>query len=257
MIVDVLRHANAEALADDAAARTITTLVGRVGDAGVAHVCLTGGGIGTAVLAAIGRSPSVDAVDWSRVHIWWGDERFLPAGDSERNDTGAWEALLDGIAIPRENVHSMPTPVECRDDVDEGAALYAEVLEQYASRDADPAVPSMDILMLGIGPDAHVASLFPEHPAVHDQRTVVGVHGSPKPPPLRISLTFRSIQAAQQVWVLASGGEKAEAVRLALSPEAGEFQVPAAGARGLQRTLFLIDEAAASALPGDFGRPSA
>lgn len=253
MIVDVLRHPTAEALARDVAARTITTLVERIGEAGIAHLCLTGGGIGTACLREIAQGPGVDAVDWSRVHVWWGDERFLPHGDPERNDTGARAALLDELPIPPENVHPMPSPAEA-DDVDAGAALYAEELRRWSG---GAQVPSMDILMLGIGPDAHVASLFPELPAVHDERPTAGVHGAPKPPPLRITLTFPSIRAAQQVWILASGAEKARAVRLALTPGAGEFQVPAAGARGLQRTLVLVDEAAAAELPDDLGRPSA
>jgi 6-phosphogluconolactonase len=253
VIVDVLRHPTAEALARDVAARTTTTLVERVSDAGIAHLCLTGGGIGTACLREIALGPGVDAVDWSRVHIWWGDERFLPHGDPQRNDTGARIALLDRLVIPAGNVHAMPSPAEAV-DVDAGAALYADELHRWAD---GAEVPSMDIMMLGIGPDAHVASLFPELPAVHDQRPTAGVHGAPKPPPLRITLTFPSIRTAQQVWILAAGREKAAAVRLALTPGAGEFQVPAAGARGLQRTLILVDDAAAAELPADVGRPSA
>ncbi len=253
MIVDVLRHPTPAALARDVAARTITTLVERVADAGIAHLCLTGGGIGTACLREIAEGPGVDAVDWSQVHVWWGDERFLPHGDPERNDTGARAALLDHVGIPSGNIHAMPSPAEAT-DVDAGAALYADELRRWAE---GAVVPSMDILLLGIGPDAHVASIFPELPAVHDERPTAGVHGAPKPPPLRITLTFPSIRAAQQVWILASGAEKASAVRLALTPGAGEFQVPAAGARGLQRTLVLVDAAAAAELPEDLGRPSA
>jgi 6-phosphogluconolactonase len=117
-------------------------------------------------------------------------------------------------------------------------------------------VPSFDVLMLGIGPEGHVASLFPGMPAVYDNRPVVAVRGPPKPPPVRISLTFPSIQAAREVWILASGEEKASAVALALSGP-GPVQLPAAGARGRQRTLFLIDEAAAAKLPADLGRPGA
>jgi 6-phosphogluconolactonase len=93
-------------------------------------------------------------------------------------------------------------------------------------------------------------------PAVYDKRPVVAVRGSPKPPPVRLSLTFPSIQAAREVWILASGEEKAGAVALSLS-DAGPVQVPAAGARGRQRTLYLIDHAAAAKLPPDIGRPGA
>ncbi|HWG00330.1 MAG TPA: 6-phosphogluconolactonase, partial [Trebonia sp.] len=109
-------------------------------------------------------------------------------------------------------------------------------------------VPAFDILMLGIGPEGHVASIFPEMPAVSDNRPVVAVRDSPKPPPVRISLTFPSIQAAREVWILAAGGEKADAVARALTGATPD-QVPAAGARGRQRTLFLIDEQAAAKLP--------
>jgi 6-phosphogluconolactonase len=102
--------------------------------------------------------------------------------------------------------------------------------------------------MLGIGPDAHVASLFPGMPALYDERPVVAVRGAPKPPPVRITLTLPSLQAAKEIWLIAAGEEKARAVRLALS-NAGPIQVPAAAARGRQRTLFLLDRAAASQLP--------
>jgi 6-phosphogluconolactonase len=110
------------------------------------------------------------------------------------------------------------------------------------------------VLLLGIGPDAHVASLFPGLPALYeDDRTVVAVRGAPKPPPIRLSLTLPAIAAASDVWILASGAEKADAVRLALSG-AGPVQVPAAGARGKQQTLFLLDRAAAAELPVQLGR---
>ena len=255
MIVDVLRHASAAALAEAVAARTVTTLVERVSEAGAAHLCLTGGGIGTAVLTALRDSPAVDAIDWSRVHVWWGDERFVSADDPDRNDAAARDALLDHVDIPAANIHPMPARDRTHTDVDAAADSYAGELLQFAR--PDDVVPSMDILMLGIGPDGHVASLFPEMPALHDDRPVVGVHGSPKPPPLRITMSLPTICAAQQVWILASGEAKAPAVRMALTDTAGPFQVPAAGARGRVRTLFCLDEAAASALPVDMGRPSA
>ncbi len=110
-------------------------------------------------------------------------------------------------------------------------------------------VPAFDVLLLGVGPDTHVASLFPEHPAAREaERTVVGVHGAPKPPPTRVSLTFPAIRAAREVWLLAAGEDKAKAVAMALSG-AGELQAPAAGAYGRSRTLWLLDAAAASQLP--------
>jgi 6-phosphogluconolactonase len=110
-------------------------------------------------------------------------------------------------------------------------------------------VPSFDVLMLGIGPEGHVASLFPGQPALGDSRPVVAVRDSPKPPPTRLSLTLPSLQAAREVWILASGEEKADAVALALTGDGPDGPVPAAGARGRQRTLFLLDSAAAAKVP--------
>src|SRR6202020_1947268 len=100
-------------------------------------------------------------------------------------------------------------------------------------------VPAFDVLMLGIWPEGHVASLFPGMPALYDERPVVAVRGAPKPPPTRITMTLPAIRRAREVWILAAGEEKAGAVRLALS-DAGPVQVPAAGARGQRRTLLVL-----------------
>ena len=254
---EILVHPDAELLAKAVAARLVTRLVDAVAATGHAHLVLTGGGIGTAVLAELAAAPARDAVDWRQVDFWWGDERFAPAGHPDRNETGARSALLDHISVDPARVHPMPGPDgPDGDDPEAAAERYANELAAATRPEDHAPVPSFDVLMLGIGPEGHVASLFPEMPAVYDNRPVVAVRGSPKPPPVRISLTFPSIQAAREVWILASGQEKAGAVALALSGP-GPVQLPAAGARGRQRTLFLIDEAAAAKLPADLGRPAA
>ena len=141
------------------------------------------------------------------------------------------------------------------DDPEAAAARYASWLAAATRPEDHGPVPSFDVLMLGIGPEGHVASLFPGMPALYDERPVVAVRGSPKPPPTRLSLTLPSIQAAREVWILASVREgqrdRDGAVRR------GPVQVPAAGARGRQRTLFLIDGAAAAKVPSQFGRQGA
>ena len=254
---EILVHPDAELLAKAVAARLVTRLVDAVSATGHAHLVLTGGGIGTAVLAELAAAPARDAVDWRQVDFWWGDERFVPAGNPDRNETGARSALLDRINLDPARVHPMPGPDgPDGDDPEAAAARYAGWLAAAARPEDHGPVPSFDVLILGIGPEGHVASLFPGMPAVYDNRPVVAVRGSPKPPPIRISLTFPSIQAAREVWILASGEEKAGAVALALSGS-GPVQLPAAGARGRQRTLFLLDEAAAAKLPHDIGRPAA
>ena len=216
---------------------------------------LTGGGIGTRVLAELAAAPARDAVDWPRVEVWWGDERFLPAGHSERNETGARSALLDHVDVAQERVHPMPGPDGPDGPNPEAAAeRYAAELQAAAQPQDRAGVPRFDVLMLGIGPDAHVASLFPGLPALYEEeRTVVAVRGAPKPPPTRLSLTLPAISAASEVWILATGAEKAGAVRMALSG-AGPVQVPAAGARGIQQTLFLLDRTAAAEVPVQLSR---
>ncbi|MFC8795562.1 6-phosphogluconolactonase [Streptomyces cinereoruber] len=242
-------HRDKELMAQAAAARLITRIVDAQAARGSASVVLTGGRNGNGLLAALGSAPARDAVDWSRLDLWWGDERYLPDGDPERNVTQAREALLDRVPLDPARVHAMPaSDGPYGDDVEAAAAAYAEELAAAAGP-GDGGVPAFDVLMLGVGPDTHVASLFPELPAVHEtERTVVGVRGAPKPPPVRISLTLPAIRAAREVWLLAAGEDKAKAAAIALSG-AGELQAPAAGARGRSRTLWLLDSAAASKLP--------
>jgi 6-phosphogluconolactonase len=243
---EVFVHTSGDLLASAAAARTVTRLADAIAAEGHAHIVLTGGGIGTKVLAAIAAAPARDAVDWRHVDFWWGDERFEPAGDPERNETGARAALLDALRVDQARVHAVAGPDgPDGDDPDAAAARYAAELAAAAD---DGVVPVFDVLMLGIGPEGHVASIFPDSPAAHATGSVVAVRNSPKPPPTRISFTFGAIQAAREVWILASGAEKADAVAEALSG-VSQDKLPAAGARGRDRTLFLLDEAAASKLP--------
>jgi 6-phosphogluconolactonase len=233
----------------------VTKLVDAVAAKGLAELVLTGGGIGTRVLTELAAAPARDAVDWRRVEIWWGDERFLPSGHPERNETGARSALLDHVDVVPERVHPMPGPDGPDGPNPEAAAdRYAAQLRSVAEPQDRAGVPKIDVLMLGIGPDGHVASLFPGQPALYEEeRTVVAVRGAPKPPPVRLTLTLPAIRAAWEAWIIASGAEKAGAVRLALSG-AGPVQVPAAGARGVQQTLFLLDRAAAAEVPVQLSR---
>ncbi|KUL54627.1 6-phosphogluconolactonase [Streptomyces sp. NRRL F-4489] len=253
----VVVHRDKELMAKAAAARLITRIVDAQAARGSASVVLTGGRNGNGLLAALAEAPARDAVDWSRLDLWWGDERFLPDGDPERNHTQAREVLLDSVPLDPARVHPMAPSDGPYGDADAAAEAYAAELaaaagpEHYrsAAADAGGPVPAFDVLLLGVGPDTHIASLFPELPGVRErERTVVGVHGAPKPPPTRVSLTLPAIRAAREVWLLAAGEDKANAVAMALSG-AGEVQAPAAGARGRGRTLWLLDEAAAAQLP--------
>ncbi|MFP5334674.1 MAG: 6-phosphogluconolactonase [Actinomycetes bacterium] len=251
----VVVHATPDLLAAAAAARLVTRLVDAQASRGHASLVLTGGTIGISMLRHLASCPPRDAVDWRRVDLWWGDERFLPAGDPDRNETQAREALLDVLPLDPARVHPMPaSDGPDGDDVDAAAARYAGEL-RAASRPEDHGdVPTFDVLLLGVGPDGHCASLFPEQPAVYEtERSVVGVRSSPKPPPTRISLTMPALCAAEDVWFVVAGRDKAPAVEMALSG-AGPVQVPAAGPSGRRRTLWLLDREAASSLPPGLAR---
>jgi 6-phosphogluconolactonase len=247
---EVIVYRDGPLLAQAVAARLVTGLTDAAAARGSASAVLTGGGIGTKVLEELAAAPARDAIDWRHLDIWWGDERFVPVGDPDRNETGARAALLDHVDVDPVRVHPMPGPDgPDGDDPDAAAARYASWLADAAKQAGQGPVPAFDVLMLGIGPEGHVASLFPGLPALDDGRPVVAVRNSPKPPPTRLSLTLPSIQAAREVWILASGEEKADAVALALSGD-DPAPMPAAGCRGRQRTLFLLDRAAAAKAPG-------
>lgn len=251
MAAEVTVHADPDTLAAAAAALLLTRLVELQSAGTVPRLVLTGGGVGIAMLDRIREDPARDGVDWGRVEFWWGDERFLPPGHPDRNETQAREALLDHVGVDPAKVHAMGADTGTGPSGAEAAAQdYTRLLADAAGPE-EHGVPSFDVLLLGMGGEGHTASVFPHSPAVHETgRPVVPVHGCPKPPPTRVSLTLPAIRRADEVWVVTAGGSKAEAVALALGG-ADEVDIPVAGARGLRRTRWLLDRAAASALPPD------
>ena len=249
-------HPDVQALTAATAGRLITKLVDVQSRRGVATVVLTGGTVGIAVLDAVATAPARCAVDWSRVNFWWGDERFLAADSRDRNAVQADAALLSRLPVDPARVHPIPASGEV-DSVEEAAAAYARALAEAAADEklapgfepVDDRLPRFDVLLLGVGPDAHIASLFPEMAGVRSVgETVVSVSNAPKPPPERVSLSMEAINTAEEVWLTVAGEDKAGAVGLALAG-AGFVQVPAAGARGRTKTRWLIDQSAASQLP--------
>jgi 6-phosphogluconolactonase len=238
----------ADLLAAAAAARLVTALVDAQVAYGGASVVLTGGRVGGAVLRAVRDSPARDAVDWGRVDFWWGDERWLPAGDPERNDRQARDALLSAVPVDPARVHAFPAADgEYAEDPEAAAAAYAASLAAAAAEFPGGSVPRFDVLMLGVGEEGHVASIFPDSAAARDTAAVAAVHDSPKPPRTRLTLTFPVINTAAEVWLMAAGAGKADAVAKARGGATG-LQVPAAGVHGAARTRWLLDTAAASKL---------
>lgn len=214
----------------------ITVLSLAVAKSDRADVVLTGGSVGIDVLKAVRNSPLVDSIDWSKVSIWWGDERFVEAGHEDRNDAQAMDALLDSLPLDPRNVHPFPAAhgqslAQARDD-------FAEKLDrEFDGR------PHFDVLLNGIGPDGHVASLFPGLPHGNPGEFVVAVDDSPKPPSMRLSLTFAALNAGEQVWIVAAGSDKADAIH-ALMNGGDASSVPAVLLEGTRETRVYVDSLA-------------
>jgi 6-phosphogluconolactonase len=230
-------------LAARVADRFLTRVVARTRNGRIAHICLTGGSMGGAVLAAAADDDRVATIDWSLVHFWWGDERFVERDDPDRNSLQSRRALLDRLDIPAENIHEVAAPSDGL-SLDEAATAYAAELARFGR--SGEAWPSFAVCFLGVGPDGHIASLFPDRQEVTvTDAAVLPVRNSPKPPPERITLTRPVLNHSKRVWLVLTGADKASALGLALAG-ASYASVPAAGAKGRRRTVFFVDEAAAA-----------
>lgn len=243
MSVDIEVFSDSDGLARAAAQRLVDTISAASAARGRALIALTGGGNGVALLRALASHP----VDWSTVHLFWGDERYVPEDDDERNEKQTREALLDHIDIPASQVHPMAaSDGEFGSDLEAAALAYEQILAANAGPGEQ--APSFDVHLLGMGPEGHVNSLFPDTAAVREtSRLVVAVDDSPKPPPQRITLTLPAIQRSREVWLLVSGEGKADAVAAAVGG-ADPVSLPAAGAIGREITRWLLDEGAAGKL---------
>jgi len=210
---------------------------------GTASVVLTGGSISRKIHTDLALEP--DALDWSQVDVWWGDERYVPADDPERNAGQAREDLIDRVALTASRVHEMPAS-DASSDLASAASAYAEELRgEMASREPDE--PWFDVLMLGIGPDGHCASLFPGRPEVSSDDDVLPVENSPKPPPQRVTLGMTVLKRARHVIFAATGEEKAEAVAESVRG-IDVLDTPSAGPRGIESTAWYVDSPAAGLL---------
>lgn len=235
--------------AGDLATAVAGELLSRLADAQdagrVPHIGLTGGSIAEAVHREIARLSPGSEVDWTRVVVWWGDERFVAPDSPDRNAVEAHATFLDPLGVPAEHVHQMPSTGDAP-DVEAAAAAYSAELREHGAG-------QFEVLMLGVGPDGHIASLFPGHAALDAaDQVAVGVTGSPKPPPERVTLTFSALNRSASVWFLVSGEAKAPAVARALAGTADApvdpHDVPAAGVVGLEETIWFLDRESASGI---------
>lgn len=225
------------------AARLAERVAGEVSAAlearGRCVVLLTGGSLAPTFFPALAALP----LDWRAVDFVWGDERAVPPDAADSNYRAARELWLDPAGVPQARRHRMPAE---RGDLEAAAAAYAAELEAVAGVAGGP--PAVDVALLGVGPDGHVCSLFPGHPALDEgERWVMAVHDSPKPPPRRLTVTLPVLAAARSTVVAALGEGKAAAVAAALRDPASTLPV-ALVARRAQRALFLLDAAAAASL---------
>jgi 6-phosphogluconolactonase len=231
-------HEDADDLATSVAGAFLRLLTVRQAAGDVPQVALTGGTIAEKIHAEIARLTPDSEVDWSRVEFFWGDERFVAADSDERNAPGARQVFLDVVGADPSRVHEVPST----DDV----ATVADAATAYAETVRSVGRGAFQLVMLGVGPDGHVASLFPGHPQLDAHGIAVPVTDSPKPPPERVSLTFEALNRADEVWFVVSGGEKADAVARALADGADRHDVPAAGVRGSMATIWFLDHESAS-----------
>lgn len=196
------------------------------------HIVLTGGTVGIKTLGFL--APYLANMNLSKLHLWWGDERFVESESKDRNFVQAHEALLSKIAIPAENIHQMPAS-------DTGS--LTEAAEKFRAH-IESLEPAFDIVLLGMGPDAHVASLFPASAPTAHGNWVISESDSPKPPSQRISLSYKALSSAKEVWFLVSGQDKQDAVRRVFAGE----ELPAGKVSGKKLTRWYLDQAASSGI---------
>ncbi|HXT49837.1 MAG TPA: 6-phosphogluconolactonase [Thermoanaerobaculia bacterium] len=221
------------ALGEVFAERCERELTQAIEERGSASLVVTGGSAAEALLP---RLVNV-ALEWSRVHVFWSDERAVPPDDRESNYRLARTLWLDPAQVPASSVHRMPGEAT---DLVAAAVAHAEEIRSICG---DP--PRFDVLFLGVGPDGHVASLFPGHPLLREKHELVAaVEDSPKPPPRRLTLTLPALLGARLLVVAAFGAAKAAVMASALADRASSLPV-AQVLRRARRALVLLDPAAA------------
>jgi 6-phosphogluconolactonase len=235
MTRDVVVEPDPDALAGVVAEAFLARITAAQARGETPQVALTGGTIAGKVHEQIAARAAAYEIDWDRVVFWWGDERFVGPESTDRNAVGARQVFLDVVGAG--HVHEIPDTSTVA-DVNEAADAYSDWLRNEGSGE-------FDLVMLGMGPDGHVASLFPGFAELDvDDRIAVPVTGSPKPPPERVSLTFSALNRSKAVWFLVTGAEKAEATARAWAFDGSVHETPARGISGPSITWY-VDQAAA------------
>ncbi|WEV46626.1 6-phosphogluconolactonase [Bifidobacterium sp. ESL0690] len=214
-------------------------------------VALTGGSDILRALTYMASNPLVDAIDFSRVHFWWGDDRFVAATDEDRSSWQARERFLNKLVadgrLPESNIHEMAVDTRTPEEVAAASDAQNDELLAKAAADYENDLrrelgdePAMDLLILGMGPDGHFASLFPDHDGIKvtdPARLAVGVSHSPKMPPLRISMTAPMLARTRRTWMLTCGAGKADATAHVFA-QASNPAYPASFATGTEEFVW-------------------
>ncbi len=235
----VNRLADSNEVATASASALFDKLMALVATGKQVHVALTGGTVGIATLSRFAEIVQAKTFDYSNVHFWWGDERFVARDSPERNANQARDAMFRHLPVPEQNIHEFPASTD-GEDLDAAALSFARVLELHAADGAG--FPEFDLVLLGMGPDGHIASLFPGGDVPEPGAIVFAEHHSPKPPPQRLSLTYEVINSAAEIWFTVAGSDKAEAVSVAFSED--PHKLPVGRVQGSQKTVWFVDQTA-------------
>lgn len=248
---EVLAFGTADDVADAAAFLFVNLAAQAVTEKGRFFVSLAGGTTPLSCYRLLAAPPIASKVNWEATHVFFGDERRVPEGHLDRNDEAAFGALLRHVPIPSKNVHRVPV-----DEPDAAERYESDVRGAFStfSRSSSKGIPRFDLVLLGLGPDGHTASLFPGHASLEErQRLVLRIDDSPKPPPSRVTFTLPLLNAARHLALLVTGKDKAQALARVL---ADDEALPAARLNP-DGTLAILADAAALSLSTNLPRPGA
>ena len=236
-VTEIRRAINAADVAQLASREILETLEQALANKSHINLSLTGGTVGILTLSVLAEQPDLERIDFTRVHIWWGDERFVGANSPDRNAVQARDAFLKKINIPESNIHEFPAS-------NQGLSLSTarSSFEGLVNTHFGEGVPLFDLTILGMGPDGHIASLFPGHEELSVEAIVVAEPNSPKPPSERLSFGFDALNNSQKIIFVVSGIDKANAVKEVHTNE--NCDLPAAKVVALGETIWFIDQAA-------------
>ena len=229
----VNRFKDSDSLARGAAEEFVTKLASLISEKPSVNIMLTGGTIGIATLAAIADREDAHLLDWSNVHIWWGDERFVAADSADRNAVQARKAMLSKLPVVEANIHEFPAADQGL-SLDEAANLFAAELAALK--------PHFDLAFVGMGPDGHICSLFADKPAIESGLLVFAEHDSPKPPPQRLTFTYEAMNTVDELWFVVAGADKSPAVAVAFGDE--PTKLPVGRVHGAKKTIWFVDQTA-------------